>query len=48
MLDGERWAFLDKPDGPLFARHAYEGVGNAETMDDVRAYVLGMLGGDVW
>jgi hypothetical protein len=46
MLDGERWAFLDKPDGPLFARYAYEGAGNAKTMDDVRAFVLEMLQGD--
>jgi hypothetical protein len=46
MLDGERWAFLDKPDGPLFTRYAaYEGAADAETMDDVRAYVQGMLQG---
>ncbi|MCL2002515.1 MAG: hypothetical protein FWG72_00730 [Oscillospiraceae bacterium] len=41
--DGERWAFLDKPDGPVFARYAYEGAADAADMDDIRRYVADML-----
>jgi len=49
MLDGERHAFLDKPDGVVFMRDAYisipdyENVKGAPTMDEIRQYVISML-----
>jgi len=47
--DGERHAFLDKPDGVLFSRWAYlsildfEAVEGAPTMDEIREYVVSMI-----
>ena len=43
MLDGERHAFLEKPQGVAFDRDAYEGVSGATTMDEIRRYVVAML-----
>ena len=43
LLDGERHAFLEKPDGLAFARFAYESVANATTMNEIRQYVRTML-----
>jgi len=47
--DGERHAFLDKPDGVVFSRWAYlsivdfEAVEGAPTMDEIRLYVISMV-----
>ena len=47
--DGERHAFLEKPDGVLFSRWAYlsildfEAVEGAPTMDEIREYVISMI-----
>jgi hypothetical protein len=41
--DGERWAFLEKPEGVVFARFAYESISEATTMEEVREYVKTML-----
>ena len=43
MLDGERWAFLDKPSGVVFDHYAYEGIQDATTMDEIRSYVIDMI-----
>jgi len=42
--DGERWAFLDTPNGLVFARYAYESAANMTTLDEIRQYVISMLG----
>ena len=42
--DGVRWAFLQKGDEVVFARHdAYESISNAKTMEEIRQYVISML-----
>jgi len=47
--DGERHAFLDKPDGVVFSRWAYksiseyEAIEGAPTMDEIRQYVISMV-----
>ena len=42
--DGVRWAFLQKGDEVVFARHyAYESISNATTMEEIRQYVISML-----
>jgi len=47
--DGERHAFLDKPDGVVFARWAYqsiqdfEAIEGAPKMDEIRQYVIFMV-----
>jgi len=41
--DGERWAFLDTPNGLVFDRYAYEGAANMTTLDEIRQYVIYML-----
>jgi len=47
--DGERHAFLDKPDGVVFSRWAYKSILDFEsiegepTMDEVRQYVISMI-----
>ena len=43
LLDGERWAFLDKPSGVVFAQFAYEGIQDATTMDEIKNYVIDMI-----
>jgi hypothetical protein len=49
FMDGERWAFLDKPNGIAFAQWAYSSILNYEsvegepTMDEIRQYVRAML-----
>jgi len=50
LSDGERWVFLDKPEGAVFRRAAYKGILNYEsvegaaTMDEVRQDVTDMIG----
>ena len=44
LADGERWAFLSTEKGLAFGRWAYPGAENAETLDDIEAYVIKMLG----
>jgi hypothetical protein len=41
--DGERWAFLEKGEGVLFCRDAYESIAEATTLEEVREYVKVML-----
>jgi len=49
MGDGERHAFLNKPDGVVFSRWAYKSILDYEsiegepTMDEVRQYVVSMI-----
>ena len=43
LLDGVRYAFLEKSTGLVFARWAYESVANATSMDEIRQYVRTML-----
>ena len=43
LMDGMRWVFLDTAQGLLFERNAYPGAKNAETLDDIAAYVTEML-----
>jgi len=49
MGDGERHAFLNKPDGVVFSRWAYKSISDYEsiegepTMDEVRKYVISMI-----
>jgi len=43
FLDGERWAFLETSKGVVFT-YAYESISGAKTMDEIRQYVIAMLG----
>lgn len=43
LMDGMRWVFLSTDQGLLFERSAYPGAKNAETLDDIEAYVIEML-----
>lgn len=44
LLDGERFAFLETEQGLVFDRSAYESISDAQTLEDIQAYVLGMIG----
>ena len=43
LPDGERWAFIETPDGLVFARSAYESIADATSLDDVRQYINDMI-----
>ena len=43
LSDGERWAFLEKAEGLLFSRWAYESIADATAMDEVRQYIITMI-----
>lgn len=43
LADGHRWVFLETGSGLLYAREAYPGADGAATLDDIEAYVVGML-----
>lgn len=42
--DGERYAFLEGPEGLIFAEWAYGALAGAETLDQAEAYVRAMIG----
>ena len=44
LLDGERYVFLDTPEGLVFARWAYESITNATKLDEIKQYINSMLG----
>lgn len=41
--DGLRFAFLETENGLVFCRDAYESIGDAETLDEIEAYVTAMI-----
>ncbi len=43
LLDGERYAFLETENGFVFAEWAFEGISNAQNLDDVEEYILTMI-----
>ena len=43
LSDGERWAFLEREDGLVYSRWAYEIIADATTMDEVRQYIITMI-----
>ena len=41
--DGERFAFLETEDGLVFARWAYRGAADAQSLDEIEDYVIRMI-----
>ena len=43
LADGERFLFLETETGLVFDREAYASIANAQSLEEVEAYVLRML-----
>lgn len=43
FADGVRYAFLETDDGLLFDRYTYESIADAQTLDEIEAYVVKMI-----
>lgn len=43
LADGMRWAFLETEEGLLFLRSAYPGAKDADSLDEIEAYINDML-----
>ena len=43
LLDGERWVFLETPEGLVFSRWAYGSIADVATMNEIRQYINEMI-----
>ena len=43
FADGERYVFLETDSGLVFARYAYKSIADADTLEEVEAYIESML-----